>query len=81
MPPPVDRQQEVVMGDATYQVFRDGQAYKVRITRLGNFVQEADGFASLEDAESWIAQAGRLDAVRGEQQPPIISPHLRGVKS
>jgi hypothetical protein len=69
------------MGDASYQVFRDGQAYKVRITRLGNFVQEADGFSSREDAESWIAQAGRLDAVRAGQQPPIVSPHLRGVKS
>ena len=69
------------MGDATYQVFRDGQAYKVRITRLGNFVEEADGFSSLKDAKSWIAQAGRLDAVRAGQQPPIISPHLREVKS
>jgi hypothetical protein len=69
------------MGDARYQVFQDGETYKVRITCLGRFAQEADGFSSRADAESWIAQAERLDAIRGEQQPPVISPHLREVRS
>jgi hypothetical protein len=32
------------MSDTTYEILQDGQTYKVRITRLGNFVQEADGF-------------------------------------
>jgi hypothetical protein len=29
------------MSDTTYEVFEDEQAYGVRITRLGEFVQEA----------------------------------------
>jgi hypothetical protein len=65
------------MSDATYQIFQDGQAYKVRITRLGSFAQEADGFASHADAASWVAQAERLGAVRAGQQKPISSPYHR----
>jgi len=64
--------------DTTYQIFQDAQAYKVRITRLGNFVQEADGFSSFADAESWVAQAKRI-AARDEQQVPIAPPRLRVV--
>jgi hypothetical protein len=67
------------MGDTTYEIFQNGRAYKVRITRLGNFVQEADGFASTADAESWISQAERLGAIRAGQQKRIYSPHLRVV--
>src|SRR3954447_4554444 len=48
--------------DTTYYVFEDTGTYKVRITRLGDFVQEADGFTSRADADSWIAQAKRLGA-------------------
>jgi hypothetical protein len=66
------------MSDTTYQIFQDGDAYKVRITRLGNFIQEADGFASHADAASWIAQAQRI-AVIDEKQKPIDPPHLRAV--
>ena len=44
------------MSDTTYQIFQDGQTYKVRITRLGEFVQETDGFSSYADAASWVAQ-------------------------
>ena len=67
------------MSDTTYQIFQDGQqAYKVRITRLGNFVQEADGFSSYEDAASWIAQDRRL-AIIEEQKEPMTSAHLRVV--
>ena len=28
------------MNDTTYQIFQDGETYKVRITRLGHFIQE-----------------------------------------
>ena len=49
------------MSDTTYQIFQDGQTYKVRITRLGEFAQEADGFSSFADAASWVAR--RIDAV------------------
>jgi hypothetical protein len=65
------------MNDTTYQIFQEGQTYKVRITRLGSFVQEADGFASHEDAASWVEQDRRLGAVRAEQQKPISSPNHR----
>jgi hypothetical protein len=44
------------MNDTMYQIFQDGQSYKVRITRLGNLVQEADGFSSHEDAASWVGR-------------------------
>jgi hypothetical protein len=67
------------MSDTTYQIFQDGQAYKVRITRVGHFIQEADGFSSYRDAASWVAQAERFGAVRAEQQKPISSPYLRRV--
>ncbi len=66
------------MSDRTYQIFQDGQAYKVRITRLGNFVQEADGFSSYLDAASWVAQDRRI-AAREEQKEPMPSAHLRVV--
>jgi hypothetical protein len=66
------------MSDTTYQIFQDGGAYKVRITRLGNFVQEADRFASFADAQSWVAQAERL-AARDEHRGPMPPPHLRVV--
>jgi hypothetical protein len=67
------------MSDTTYQIFQEGLAYKVRITRVGHFIEEAGGFSSCLDAASWIAQAERLGAVRAEQQKPISSPHLRVV--
>jgi hypothetical protein len=64
------------VNDTIHQIFQDGDAYKVRITRLGEFIQEADGFSSYADAESWVAQAQRLGSVRAEQQKPISSPHM-----
>ena len=64
------------MSDTTYQIFQEGQTYRVRITRLGNFVQEADGFSSHQDAESWVAQNRRI-AVIDEQKEPKTSAHLR----
>jgi hypothetical protein len=64
------------MSDTTYQIFQDRQTYKVRITRLGNFIQEADGFSSYDDAASWIAQAKRLATIK-EQKEPTASAHLR----
>jgi hypothetical protein len=67
------------MNDTIHEIFQDGDVYKVRITRLGEFVQEADGFSSYADAASWVAQAQRLEAVRAEQQKPISSPHMRMV--
>jgi hypothetical protein len=66
------------MSDTTYQIFQDGQTYKVRITRLGNFVQEADGFSSYLDAASWVAQDRRIAAIE-EQKEPMTSAHLRVV--
>lgn len=67
------------MSDTAFQIYQTGQTYKVRITRLGNLVQEAEGFSSRADAASWVAQAQRLDVVRGEQQEPKDTPHLRGI--
>jgi hypothetical protein len=67
------------MNDTIHQIFQDADAYKVRITRLGEFMQEADGFSSYADAASWIAQAQRLGSVRAERQKPISSPHMRVV--
>jgi hypothetical protein len=66
------------MSDTTYQIFQDGQTYKVRITRLGNFVQEADGFSSHLDAASWVAQDRRIAAIQ-EQKEPMTSARLRVV--
>jgi hypothetical protein len=66
------------MSDTTYEILQDGQTYKVRITRLGNFVQEADGFSSHQDAESWVAQDRRI-AVIEEQKEPKTSARLRVV--
>jgi hypothetical protein len=66
--------------DTRYQIFQEADAYKVRITRLGSLVQQADGFESRVDAESWIAQAKRFGAVRAGQPKPINSPHLKVVK-
>jgi hypothetical protein len=59
------------MSDTTYEVFQDGRAFKVRITRLGNFIQEADGFSSKADATSWIAQHQRLVVIDKRQEPTL----------
>lgn len=67
------------MSDTSYEIIQAGSGHKVRITRLGNFVQEADGFASYADAASWIAQAMRFGAVRAGHQEPVIRPHFRVV--
>jgi hypothetical protein len=45
------------MNETIRQIFQEGDVYKVRITRLGEFIQEADGFSSYADAASWVAQA------------------------
>ena len=66
------------MADTSYQIFQDGDAYKVRITRLGTFIQEARGFSSRADAESWIAQDQRIATI-DEQKEPAASAHLRVV--
>ena len=66
------------MNDTMHQIFQDGDAYKVRITRLGEFMQEADGFSSYADAASWVAQNRRI-AVIEEQKEPMPSAHLRVV--
>jgi hypothetical protein len=52
-----------------YQIFKDGDAYKIRITRLGNFVQEADGFVSLADAESWAVEDRRIATIDERKEP------------
>jgi hypothetical protein len=67
------------MADTTYEIFQDGPTYKVRITRLGNFVQEAEGFASRVEAAAWVAQDQRI-AIIDEQKEPATSAHLRVVK-
>ena len=67
------------MSDTTYEVLQDGKAYKVRITRLGSFVQEADGFASPEEAEQWITRDQRI-AVMDERKQPATSAGLRVIK-
>ena len=67
------------MNDATYQIFQDGQIYKVRITRLGNFIQEAEGFSSYGDAAAWVAQAQRLEENKGSQQVSTSVSYLRVV--
>jgi hypothetical protein len=66
------------MSDTTYQIFQDGQTYKVRITRLGSFAKDAGDFSSFDDAASWVAQDRRL-AVIEEQKEPMTSAHLRVV--
>jgi hypothetical protein len=68
----------VIMTDTKYEIFQNGDSYKVRITRLGNFIQDAEGFASQADAESWIAQDRRIGVI-DEQKEPAISAHLRVV--
>ena len=64
--------------DTTYAIYQEAQTFKVRITRLGNFIQEADGFSSFADAASWVAQAQRLAGI-DEGREPIAAPHLRVV--
>ena len=67
------------MSDTTYHVFEGEKAYKVRITRLGSFIQEAESFSSFADAASWVAQAQRFGAVRAGYQEPTVRPHFRVV--
>ncbi len=68
------------MSDTTYHVFQDGAGlYRVRITRLGQFIQEAEGFSSQTDAEAWVKQAVRLGAIRAGRQDPTARPHFRVV--
>jgi hypothetical protein len=74
-----DAGKEPRLNDTIHQIFQDEDAYKVRITRLGEFMHEAEGLSSYADAASWIAQAQRLGSVRAEQQKPISSPHMRMV--
>jgi hypothetical protein len=57
------------MNDTTYEIFQEGQAYKVRITRLGSLVQVADGFASHADAASWVEQDRRLAVIKERREP------------
>ena len=64
--------------DTKYEIIQEG-AYKVRITRLGEFVQEADGFSTRADAASWIAEDQRI-AGMDERVAPINPPALRVVK-
>ncbi|WP_428538059.1 hypothetical protein [Rhodopila sp.] len=66
------------MSNTTYEIIKDGDRYKVQIKRLGEFVHEADGFASIFDGKSWVAQDEHL-AVIDEQQEPVAPPHLRVV--
>ena len=65
-----------LVADTSYQIFQDGDAYKVKITRLGTFIQEAGRFSSRADAKSWIAQDQRIATI-DEQKEPIASAHLR----
>ncbi len=65
------------MNDATYQIFQEGQAFKVRITRLGNFVQEAEGFSSYADAASWVARAQRFEEIKRGPKAPASPAYLR----
>ena len=67
------------MSDTTYEIFQDGQSYRVRITRLGSFAQEAAGFASRADALSWIAQAKHMATMK-DQKDPVTSAQLREVR-
>lgn len=67
------------MTDTNYEIFQDGKAYKIRITRLGNFIQEADGFASRDEAERWITRDQRI-AVMDERKQPATSAGLRVIK-
>ncbi|WP_428487741.1 hypothetical protein [Rhodopila sp.] len=66
------------MTDTAYEILQDGDVYKIRITRLGSFIQAAGGFSSRADAESWIAQDRRI-AVIAEKKEPMASAHLRAV--
>jgi hypothetical protein len=66
------------MSDTSYEIFGAGGSYKVRITRLGKFIEEADGFSSRADAASWIVQDQRL-AIIDERREPMSPPHLRVV--
>ena len=59
------------MDDTTYEIYQDGQAYKVRTTRLGNFIQEAEGFSSRSDAVYWVAQAKRLAIIDEQNRNPF----------
>ena len=65
--------------DTKYEIIEEGGAYKVRITRLGEFVQEADGFSTRADAASWIAEDQRI-AGMDEGVAPVNPPALRVVK-
>ena len=63
------------MIDTAYQIFKNGDAYKVRITHLGNSFRK-HGFVSLADAESWVAEDRRI-AIMDERKEPGDSAHLR----
>jgi hypothetical protein len=47
------------VSDTTYDIFQDDQAYRVRISRLGEFVQEAGGLLVQDGCRGGIAQAHR----------------------
>jgi hypothetical protein len=72
---PAEDREGAAMSDTTYEIFQDRQSYRVKITRLGSLAQEAAGFASRDDAASWIARAKHLAATK-EQKDPVASAHL-----
>jgi hypothetical protein len=68
-----------VSTDSNYEIVGDGDAFRVKITRLGALVQEADGFSSRADAASWVAEDQRL-ATMDERIARKDPPALRVVK-
>ena len=67
--------------DTKYEIIEEGGAYKVRITRLGGFVQEADDFSTRADAASWIAEDQRIAGMEIKRGSPcsIAQPLAGGV--
>jgi hypothetical protein len=71
------------MNDTSYEVYQDGQGYRLRIGRLGHFIQEAEGFLSKADeagARQWCASAPTdpLEQVQGSPDRNRSVPVLRG---
>ena len=64
------------MTQATYRIITASSGVRVEITRPGEIMVVAEGFASVPDAESWIEEDKRITGI-DDRQKPTNPPHLR----
>jgi hypothetical protein len=64
------------MTQATYRIIAASSGVTIEITRPGEIMVVAEGFASVPDAKSWIEEDKRITGI-DDRQKPTNPPHLR----